>query len=320
MRAITLSVLLLSLLLPASSAMADDTSAPTTEEPSTDKAVKKAEREALRQARLAAAIEDYESRYSTWHLNPGARPFHLRLSAELGFVGVVSHTIQFGQEGSKIDYLEEGGQDNLFPFARLSVDAELFHHLVITFLYQPLDVRSTSVLQRDIRIDDTVFAEGSGMDMRYGFSFYRLSIGGDFLPHPERELLLAFSAQIRNATIDFTSADGEQRTTNRNIGFVPIMKARFRWTFDKDWFIGAEVDGWYAAGRVVSGSSNDFDGAILDASIRAGAVLRPVGDVFLNLRYLGGGARGTDETPEQGDGYTNNWLHTMVLSLGVQVR
>ena len=41
---------------------------------------------------------------------------------------------------------------------------------------------------------------------------------------------------------------------------------------------------------------------------------------FLNLRDIGGGARGTDEPPEQGDGYTNNWLHTIALSLGVQVR
>lgn len=247
--------------------------------------------------------------------------FHLRLSAELGFVGVLQHRLQFGNDGTQVDYLTDGGQDNLFPSARLSVDAEFAHHLVVTFVYQPLDLKTASVFQRDVRVDGTLFPAGTPMNLRCGFSFYRLSIGGDFLPHPEREFLLGFSAQIRNATIDFTSQDGALGTTNRNIGFVPILKARFRWTFDKNGFLGAEVDGWFASGRGVSGSSNDFDAATIDASIRAGIVLRPVGDVFLNLRYIGGGATGTDETPDPpSDGYADNWFHTLSLTLGVQVR
>jgi|GEM_PF-668869 len=333
MRALHLSLLVLPLLLSALPASANGARAsgdPPTEsedEPSaaddteTPQQSKKAARKALRRARLDAAIEEYESHYTGWHLNPGRRWFHLRLSAELGFVGVLHHRIQFGNEGTQVDYLVDGGQDNLFPFARLSVDAEFAHHLVVTFLYQPLDLRTASVFQRDVQVDDTLFPAGTPMDLRYGFSFYRLSVGGDFLPHPERELLLGFSAQIRNATIDFASKDGERSTTNRDIGFVPILKARFRWTFEKNWFVGAEVDGWFASGRGVSGSTNDFDAAIIDASLRGGVVLRPIGDVFVNLRYIGGGATGTDETPEPpSDGYTKNWFHTLALSLGVQVR
>ena len=265
------------------------------------------------------AIDDYESRYSGWHLNRGSRPFHLRLSAELGFVGLLSHTIQFGQQGTKIDYLVDGGQNNLFALVRPSVDLELFHHLMVTFLYQPFDLRTTSVLQRDIQVDDTVFPDGSGMDMRWGFTFYRLSVAGDVLPHPERELLFGFSGQLRNATIDFTSANGSLRTTNRDVGFVPLLKARFRWTFNR-WFVGAEVDGSYAGVPVVNGSTDNFVGAFVDASLRGGVVLRPVGDVFANLRYVDGGSRGTDSTPDQGDGYNETWIHSLALTLGVQVR
>jgi len=310
----------LSLLLPCL-AHAETEAAETALPAAADRDAKRTARKAKRQATLQTAIDDYESRYDGWHLNPGARWFHLRLSAELGFVGVLSHEIQYGLDGTNIDYLVDGGQNNLFPFARLSVDAEFAHHLVVTFLYQPLDIRTSNVFQRDIRVDDTLFPAGTPMDMRYGFSFFRLSIGGDFLPHPERELLVGFSAQIRNATIDFTSADGSLGTTNRDVGFVPILKARFRWTFDKNWFVGAEVDGWYAAGAVVSGSADPFIGAIIDASLRAGIVLRPIGDVFVNLRYIGGGSRGTDSTPEPpNDGYNRNFIHSLALSLGVQVR
>jgi hypothetical protein len=46
-------------------------------------------------------------------------------------------------------------------------------------------------------------------------------------------------------------------------------------------------------------------------------------DVFLNLRYLGGGARGTDEEEAAmglGDGYSSNWLNTASVTLGFLYR
>jgi hypothetical protein len=62
-------------------------------------------------------------------------------------------------------------------------------------------------------------------------------------------------------------------------------------------------------------------GAILDASLRGGFTPREGLDVFLNVRYLGGGAVGTEEDfPGPGDGYVRNWLHTVSVSLGVTVR
>lgn len=39
-------------------------------------------------------------------------------SVELGFVDILSHNIQFGQNGTEFDYVEEGGQNILFPFIR----------------------------------------------------------------------------------------------------------------------------------------------------------------------------------------------------------
>jgi len=67
--------------------------------------------------------------------------------------------------------------------------------------------------------------------------------------------------------------------------------------------------------------SDDFVGAILDASLRVGFTPREPVDVFLNLRYIGGGAEGTatDDTGP-GDGYTKNWLHTYAVSIGVSMR
>ncbi|MBP6742803.1 MAG: hypothetical protein KA244_08140, partial [Deltaproteobacteria bacterium] len=86
-------------------------------------------------------------------------------------------------------------------------------------------------------------------------------------------------------------------------------------------FLGMEVDGLYARGKVITGSLYSFEGALLDASIRMGVAATSFMDVYLNLRYLGGGAQGTsDNDPPPGDGYTNNWLHTLVTSIGFTVR
>ena len=56
---------------------------------------------------------------------------------ELGFVAPVSHVIQFGQDGTEYDYIEEGGQDNLFPFLRLAIDVDMGKRHHLSFLYQP---------------------------------------------------------------------------------------------------------------------------------------------------------------------------------------
>jgi hypothetical protein len=82
-------------------------------------------------------------------------------------------------------------------------------------------------------------------------------------------------------------------------------------------WLGTEADGFWADGRYITGSANDFMGAIFDVSGRVGFSLNESIDGYLNLRYLGGGARGQDETVDSyGDGYTDNWLNTASVPLG----
>jgi hypothetical protein len=256
-----------------------------------------------------------------WQLNPADRPWRVRGKAELGFTSVLSHTIQFGQDGTELDYVNEGSQDVLFPFTRLQAELELWKRFNVMFLYQPLNLQTRTVFTEDQRFYGLDFPAGTAVDLGYNFGFYRLSLMYDFFQAPDQDLAIGLSAQIRNATIDFTSVDGTLRQSTRDIGFVPVLKFMGRHTFANGVFIGTEIDGFYAWGRYVSGSKNDFDGLIVDASLRGGVPLRGVGEVYLNLRYVGGGARGTDEDyPPPGDGYTNNWLHTLSLSLGLLVR
>lgn len=254
-------------------------------------------------------------------INNPARNIALRLHLELGTIGVLGHTVQFSQSGSAIDYVNEGGQNNLFFFARIAAELEIFRRHTFIFLYQPIDLRTEQVLARDLSIDDLTFPSGTPVNFRYGFDFYRFNYQFDFLRSRRHEIAIGVGLQIRNAAISFTSADGALRRVNNDIGVVPLLHLRARTTFANGVFLGTEVDGLYARGRVITGSLYEFEGAILDASIRAGLSVTSFMETFLNLRYIGGGAQGfSPEDPPPGDGYTNNWLHTLIVSIGFTVR
>lgn len=244
-----------------------------------------------------------------------------RLSAELGFLAVASHIIQLSNDGSRFDYRKNGGQDVLFPFFRLSTDLKFNGRHAIVFLYQPLKLTGETVLSEEVVFDGVVFPAGTPLNSTYGFPFWRISYLYDFLRRPGDEVALGASLQIRDATIVFTSADGTLRASRRDVGPVPTIKFRGRWGFDNGVWWGTEIDGMYAPVSVLNGSDQEVTGAILDASLRVGYDFTKRVSGFFNVRYLAGGAVGTqsDPTPPS-DGYTKNWLHFLTFSLGIDFR
>jgi len=253
--------------------------------------------------------------------------FGFESSVEIGFFGFFSHKVQFGESGTYFDYVKDGGQDVWFPFRRLSGDVLLGSRHRLVFLVQPIDIRTeVTVPAGGLTVVDADFQPGTAIELRYGFDFYRLSYLYDFFEDPRNELAIGASLQIRDAVITFS---GEEDTLEKNdivrsqrdVGPVPALKFRAKYYLNDFVWLGSEIDGIYAAGRGATGSFTvdpKFVGAIIDASLRAGFTPRPPVDVFLNLRYLAGGAEGTDENdPDQ---YVKNWLHAFSVSLGVTVR
>ncbi|SEM74062.1 hypothetical protein SAMN05444354_12248 [Stigmatella aurantiaca] len=252
--------------------------------------------------------------------------FQVRAVGELGFLDVHSNTVRYGRTGSIFRFTEDGGQDNLLPFTRLSLELAWKGRHTAVFLYQPLEARGETVLGRDITFfEDVSFPAGTPLNVRYAFPFWRASYLYDFFAGQEYELSVGASLQLRNATTTFTSADGARRWSSRDVGPVPILKVRGRYTFGSGVWLGLEVDGIYASGGLLSrdNTADSFNASLLDASARAGMRVTPQVDVYLNLRYLGGGARGTDEAEAAqgpGDGYSSNWLNTATVSLGFLYR
>ena len=242
----------------------------------------------------------------------------LRGVAELGFLAVLKHQIQFSNSGTYIDYIQDGGQDVLFPVSRISLELEIKERHTITFLYQPLRLESTNLLPRDLIIDDLLFPAGTSVNFLYNFPFFRISYMKELAPNNEKfDFALGASLQIRNATIAFESTDGSLFRSNRDVGPVPVLKFRTRYNFNRLTYTEIEADGFYAPISYLNGSDNEVVGAILDASLRQGLHINENIGAFLNLRYIGGGAVGTsDDDQGPGDGYVKNWLNFLTVTCG----
>lgn len=251
-------------------------------------------------------------------INAEGKDYKISLSAELGTLFVASHRIQFGETGTLFDYVEDGNQNVLFPFSRYTAKLRLFDRHEVMFLYQPLEVFTEAVVDRDVTVYGETFAAGTPMKLKYGFSFYRASYLYYFIKEDNLELGAGLSLQIRNVSISFASADGEQLVTSQNIGPVPIIKLAGKYNFDNGIWTGLEADGFYANSEYFNGASFPLEGAIWDISGRAGVELKNGIKPFVNLRFLAGGSKGTSRYEgATGDGFASNWLNTLSLTLGV---
>ena len=254
-------------------------------------------------------------------LNDPSNPVQFRAGTEIGFVKVLNNNIQFGRDGTMFDYVKEGGESNLYRFSRLTAEIGIDQRHNVIFLVQPLDVTTQVLLARDVRVDSLIFPAETPMTLRYGFDFYRVSYLYDFLKAPEKELSLGASLQFRDAAISFGSQNGQSFRIEQNVGPVPALKARLLWPFGRQSFVGAEVDGIYASSKFVNGAAFSFEGSLLDASVRYGLKFNESLTGFLNLRYLGGNAKGQGyKGPSHSDGYTDNSLGTASVTVGFYLK
>jgi len=281
---------------------------------------------------LVAGMAVAESGGSGSALNLNNGPFSLSFVGETGFVKVLTHEITIGAPANgntTFDYVKEGGQEILFPFNRLTTELKIADRHTVIFLFQPLTIATQVRLENDEVIDGVPFAADSGLNVTYGFPFYRTSYMFDFFPQDNIELSAGLSLQLRNAFLRFESTDGEAIVVTQDLGPVPIIKLRGEYEFENakipGAFVGLEADGFYASSAFINGASYAFEGSIFDASLRAGFEPMPGTDVFLNLRGLGGGANGTrgdarEFATQSRDGYTSNFLTSLSLTLGVRLK
>ncbi len=57
---------------------------------------------------------------------------------------------------------------------------------------------------------------------------------------------------------------------NKNVGPVPIIKVKGAYWLNEKVYLATDIDGFYASSSFINGADFDFEGSVLDASLRAG--------------------------------------------------
>lgn len=254
--------------------------------------------------------------------------FSLNLEAETGTVKVFSHTYRVGPApaNTNFDFVTMGGQEILFPFSRLSAELLIANRHSVTFLYQPLEIATQTVARSAFTIDSVTFAKDSPVDIVYSFPFYRTTYLYDVLKGDDF-LGVGAAIQLRNASIRFSGFDGsgdDVRTVSQNLGIVPALAVKGSFALPGNFSAGFEATGIYASSALFNGATFQFEGSILDASVRVGKAFTNGVEVFLNARFLGGSAAGVSQYPdlywtESQDNETANYLATGSLTLGTRL-
>jgi len=243
----------------------------------------------------------------------------LNISTELGFTGVIKHVIQSGTstvKGDIFNYKTQGNQDTLFPYNRFQADLSIAHKHHVIFLYQPLTLITQAPITESFTYNGETYDTTDGfLDLTYAFDFWRLSYLYDFIEAPGFFLSSGISLQIRNASIVFKASDSDKGTVTDNIGPVPILKVRLGYEWENGIYTMFDGDGFYASNKFFNGAGYPFTGYIYDLSLREGYHFNKMTTAYLNVRFLGGGAEGTNDEDE----YTYNDLHTFSLTLGLSV-
>jgi len=258
-------------------------------------------------------------------INKDNSPIKFFVEAESGFFVVTGHTIKIGTTGTSFNYLTQGGQEILLPFQRFNVGATLYDKHRISFLYQPLEVNTSVKFREDVIIDGVTFFADKVMDLKYGFPFYRVTYSYDLLEDKNRILAVGAALQIRNASIVFKATDGSNITVSQNVGLVPALNIYSRWDLPSGINLSLDVTGLYASSAFINGASFEFEGSILDASLRMGYQLKNQMEIFSNLRFLGGTSKGTSENSNTAwsqsvEQYTTNNLGTFSATVGLTIR
>ncbi|MEY2987301.1 MAG: hypothetical protein RJB13_822 [Pseudomonadota bacterium] len=237
---------------------------------------------------------------------------------ELGYSAVMSHIIQFGKKGTEFNYVKSGGQDILFPFARAEVALRTSDSSRFIFLYQPLELNTRMRLTQPLQVDDVLFDANTPVDFKYSFPFYRFSWLRDTWSNDTTKVALGASLQLRNARIEFTSVDGKQHRSNRNVGPVPIFKFQSVSQMGEGVWWGTDIDTIYVPVKYLNGGTSDVVGSFHDVSLKLGFPVVSWLNAAFVTRYIGGGGKGTSKSPEAGsDGYNNNQIHTLNFSLAL---
>lgn len=188
-------------------------------------------------------------------------------------------------------------QRSLLPFGRLQATLALAPRHELRALWAPYRTSATVQSAGVVNFNGTAFAANTPIDVKYQFNSYRLTYRYRVTTEEEPWLVsLGFTAKIRDAFVRFSQ--GASRTTNANVGFVPLLHAHVRYRLTERFQFVIDIDGLAAP-----------QGRAVDAYL--GGRYSPTSETYLGLGYR------TLEGGVSNDTVRNfTWVHYFALSGG----
>jgi hypothetical protein len=251
-----------------------------------------------------------------------AQETDVRLEAQSGFLALTSHVFQSSTNNTRFDYVQTGGQDILFPYSRYEVWFQRPSGNQIRFLYNPLKIVTKFTPEEATTFDFETFEKGKPVEALYLFPFYRSTYSWSIWKNDQINLYTGLGLQIRNARIEFQTVDGEKLFSKRNVGPVPLLSFALSYQLKEFRQLVWQADGFWANIKFINGGKDSVEGAILDTSLSLYETITPSFKIFFVTRYLAGGSKGTStkKTSSKDDGFTENWLNSLAVSFGIQLK
>jgi hypothetical protein len=202
-----------------------------------------------------------------------------------------------GNSGTEFSFKDLTGAG---PYAsgRFTFDWDRWMRHGLRFVYAPLRVDGSGLLNRPTSFNGTDFAAGVATEGFYKFDTYRLTYRYTFLERDKWRLRIGGTLLIRDAEIELTQPGVS--TSDRNVGIAPLINFSGEWAFANRWT------------------------AILDFDGLAGGPGRAL-DLALKVRYnltdhwsLGAGCRTLEGGVDTDDTYNFSWFNYGFLTLGYQ--
>ena len=237
--------------------------------------------------------------------------FKPKINLEYGRLKIIKNSINFGEEGSQFDFIKEGGQENLYPHMRFSLESPIFSkRIFFKILYQSFFLETYARLKRNVSFDNKDIAEETAIDCQYNFPYTRLSF---FYTWSTRSQKIKFgpSIQIRNASIAITTANGNTRIGRQGVGVVGVLSFVYEYDWDNI-SLKTELDG---IGRIQKRKKGGYLYELSSSLIKK---YHKDYDILSGLRYFTGGYAGQNSSSSALSGtYTQNYIESLSFFLGL---
>jgi hypothetical protein len=116
----------------------------------------------------------------------------------------------------------------------------------LSVLFAPLSLDAQGSVDKDISFNGDFFPANTDLEAFYMFNSYRLTYRFDFINSKKWKVGLGFTAKIRDAEVSLK--DEEKRSSNTDVGFVPLLNVRVEWMFIKKMGLLLEGDALVSPG------------------------------------------------------------------------